>query len=230
MDHPNLDAAMHRMEDELRELRPVLRGISHAVTFWIALVAAVVLVLLVHGTSAKTAAIIYGIGLCGLFGVSGTYHRWRWNPRWRPILRRIDHSTIFVFIAASYTPIALLTLDGPLRWWILGVVWAGATAGVFMSIFWIDAPRWLVAAVYLALGWVAIAATPQLIDKLGVAPLTLLAIGGVLYSLGAVIYGLKRPDPWPKVFGFHEIFHLLVVAAATAHFVAMAGWVFPQAA
>lgn len=210
----------------IEEFKPLLRGVSHAVSFWIALAAAIVLVVLADGTTETAAAVIYGIGLCALFGASGTYHRWRWNPRWRPLLRRIDHSTIFVFIAASYTPISLLVLDGAWRWSILAVVWAGAIAGVLMSVFWIDAPRWLVAAVYLALGWVAVAATPQLIDRLGAAPLLLLAAGGVLYSVGAVIYALKRPDPWPKTFGFHEIFHALVIAAAVVHFTAIAGWVF----
>jgi hemolysin III len=229
VEHTNLDAARHRLEDELRELRPLLRGVSHAGAFWLALAAGIVLVVLVNGEAQRTAAIIYGIGLCALFGASGTYHRWRWSPRWRPMLRRIDHATIFVFIAASYTPISLLVLTGPLRWTILAVVWTGAIAGVFMSVFWIDAPRWLVAGVYLALGWVATAATPQLIHRLPPAPLILLLTGGILYSVGAVIYGLKRPDPWPNVFGFHEVFHALVIAAATVHFVAMAGWVFPSA-
>ena len=230
MDHASLDAARHRMEDEFRELRPVLRGVSHAVSFWIALAASVLLVALVDGGAERAAAVVYGIGLCTLFGASGTYHRWRWDPRWRPVLRRVDHGAIFIFIAASYTPISLLVLDGAWRWSILAVVWAGAIAGVAMSVFWIDAPRWLVAGVYLALGWVAIAATPKLVDALPPAPLALLAAGGLLYSGGAVIYALKRPDPWPRVFGFHEIFHALVIAAAATHFVALAGWVFGASA
>jgi hemolysin III len=121
-------------------------------------------------------------------------------------------------------------MHGTLRWVILGAVWAGALGGVVLSVAWISAPRVLSAAVYLALGWVAIAAMPQLVDRLSVAPLALLATGGLLYSAGAVIYALKRPNPWPRVFGFHEVFHALVIAAATAHFVAMAGWVFPGAA
>src|SRR6201999_1462100 len=135
--------------------------------------------------------------------------------------------TIFVFIAASYTPIALLVLTGWLRWVVLGMVWAGALAGVGLSVAWITAPRVLVAACYLALGWVAVIAVPQLVSRLDVAPLLLLAGGGLLYTAGAAVYAARRPDPWPRVFGFHELFHAFVVLAAVAHFVAMAGWVIP---
>lgn len=218
-----------RIEQAAEELKPLLRGVTHAYAFWVALVAAVTLTVLAHGGLPRLSAVVYGLGLCALFAASGMYHRWRWNPRWRPLLRRIDHSTIFIFIAASYTPVALLIMHGTLRWVILGAVWAGALGGVVLSVAWISAPRVLSAAVYLALGWVAIAAMPQLVDRMSVAPLALLAAGGILYSAGAVIYALKRPNPWPRVFGFHEVFHALVIAAATAHFVAMAGWVFPGA-
>jgi hemolysin III len=134
-----------------------------------------------------------------------------------------------VFIAASYTPIALLVLHGPLRVTVLATVWAGALAGVVFSIAWINAPRGLVAGTYLALGWVAVITTPQLVDRLPVAPLVLLAAGGVLYTTGAIVYALKRPNFSPRVFGFHELFHAFVVGAAVAHFVAMAGWVVPRA-
>jgi hemolysin III len=209
------------------ELIPLLRGISHAVAFWAALAAAVLLVVLAPAGAARVAAAVYGAGLCCLFAGSALYHRWRWSPRLRPLLRRIDHSTIFVFIAASYTPIALLVLTGWLRWVVLGLVWAGALAGVGFSLAWITAPRVLVAASYLALGWVAVIAVPQLVSRLPVAPLVLLGAGGLLYSLGAAVYAARRPDPWPRVFGFHELFHAFVVAAAVAHFVAMAGWVIP---
>jgi hemolysin III len=212
---------------DFEELRPLLRGVSHAYAFWAALVAGVVLTILVDGGTPRVAATVYAGGLCALFAASSTYHRWRWNPRWRPVLRRIDHSTIFVFIAASYTPVALLVMHGTLRWAILVAVWAGALFGVVLSVAWITAPRVLSAACYLALGWVAVAAMPQLTHRLGVAPLVLFAAGGVLYSLGAVVYATKRPNPWPRTFGFHEVFHALVIAAAAVQFVAMAGWVFP---
>ena len=198
---------------------------SHAYAFWAAFATATVLVALAPSGEARVASLIYGAGLCALFGGSATYHRWRWDPRWRPLLRRIDHSTIFVFIAASYTPIALLVLHGTTQAVVLAGVWAGAAGGVALSIFWIDAPRWLAAATYLALGWVALIALPQLVGGLASAPLILLAAGGVLYSLGAIVYATGRPDPWPATFGFHEVFHVLVILAATTHVVAMAGWV-----
>jgi hemolysin III len=209
------------------ELVPRLRGVTHAWALWFALVAGSVLALYAPTGLARVAAVVYGAAMCALFAVSGLYHRWRWNPRWRPLLRRIDHSTIFVFIAASYTPVALLVLSGTVQVVVLASVWAGALAGVAMSVAWITAPRVVVAASYLALGWVAVVAMPQLARTLGVAPLVLFAVGGLLYTLGAVVYALRRPNPWPHTFGFHEIFHALVVAAATVHFVAMAGWVIP---
>ena len=204
---------------------PLLRGVVHAWCFWIATAAAIAVVALAPGGAARAAAGIYGAGLCALFGASALYHRWRWDPRWRPLLRRIDHSAIFVFIAASYTPVATLVLTGPLRVVVLATVWAGALAGVALSVAWIGAPRPLVAACYLALGWVALAAVPQLASRLPVAPLALFCAGGALYSAGAAVYAARRPDPWPRVFGFHEVFHALVVAAAAAHFVALSGWV-----
>jgi hemolysin III len=214
----------HAVEDELK---PMLRGVTHAYAFFAALAAAIVLAVMVPAGTPRVASIVYGAGLCALFAASGTYHRWRWNPRWRPVLRRIDHSTIFVFIAATYTPVALLVMHGTLRWVILGAVWAGAGGGVILSVAWITAPRVLSAACYLALGWVSVFALPQMIEHLPLAPLILLAVGGVLYTVGAVVYATKRPNPWPSTFGFHEVFHALVIAAAAVQFVALAGWVFP---
>jgi hemolysin III len=206
---------------------PILRGVSHVWAFWVALVAGAVLLVLAPGADSRIAALVYAVGLCALFAGSGLYHRWRWDPRWRPLLRRIDHSTIFVFIAASYTPIALLVLEGSLRVVVLVGVWAGAVAGVAFSVAWISAPRALTAGTYLALGWFAVITIPQLVDRLPVVPLALLATGGVLYTLGALVYAAQRPNPWPQTFGFHEVFHAFVIAAAAAHFAAMAGWVIP---
>ncbi len=214
--------------EHLRE-QPRLRGVSHAYAFWIAAGLAVALVLLAPGGLARFAAVVYGAGLCALFACSSLYHRWRGSPRWRPLLRRIDHSTIFVFIAASYTPVALLVLHGTTQAVALAGVWAGALLGVTLSILWIDAPRWLNAATYLALGWVALLALPQLVTGLPLWPLLLLGAGGLLYSLGAVVYATQRPDPWPRIFGYHEVFHAFVILAAAAHVIAMAGWVLPSA-
>ena len=209
------------------DLVPGLRGVSHAWAFWCALVAGTVLALYAPSAEARAAALVYGAGMCALFAASGLYHRWPWDPRWRPLLRRIDHSAIYVFIAASYTPVALLVLSGTVQVVVLVSVWAGALAGVALSVAWITAPRVLVAASYLALGWVAIVAMPQLAHRLGVAPLVLFAAGGLLYSVGAAVYALRRPNPWPHTFGFHEVFHALVILAAVTHYVAIAGWVIP---
>jgi hemolysin III len=204
---------------------PVLRGVTHFWAVWFAAVGAVVLVVFAGSPTARVAATIYGLGLVALFAGSATYHRWRWDPRWQPLLRRIDHSTIFVFIAASFTPVGILVLDDPLATVVLIVVWAGALLGVFFSLVWIDAPRWLQAALYIGLGWVGVAATPQMLDRIGTAPVVLFGVGGVLYTAGAIVYALRKPDPWPLTFGFHEIFHAFVIGAAACHFVAMAGWV-----
>ena len=205
------------------EVVPRLRGLLHAWAFWFALAAAVMLIAVAPDARARIAAVIYGVGLCALFGASAVYHRWHGNPRWKPILRRIDHSTIFVFIAASYTPISLLVLDEPLREVVLASVWLGALAGVAMSIAWINAPRVLVALCYVAVGWVAVVALPQLFSSRGLGMPLLLLGGGILYSLGAAAYATKKPNPWPRTFGFHEVFHALVIAAALLHFVAIAG-------
>jgi hemolysin III len=214
----------------LEEVIPRLRGLLHAYAFFVAAVAATVLVAIAPAGQARAAAAVYGAGLCALFAASGLYHRWRWSPRWKPILRRIDHSTIFVFIAATCTPIALLVLDGPMRMAVLASVWAGAGLGVAFSLAWIDAPRAVQAASYLAVGWAGALAIPALLRDVGVAPFVLFLTGGILYSAGATIYAAQRPNPWPETFGFHELFHLLVIAAATVHFIAMAAWVLPHAA
>ena len=219
------DAAMRDAD----ELVPTLRGVLHAYAFWVALAAAGVLIALAPAAHARIAAAVYGFGLCAVFAASGLYHRWRWNPRWRPLLRRIDHGTIYVFIAATTTPVAWLALDGAWRVAVLVAVWAGAIAGVTFSVAWITAPRVLAALSYLAVGWAGMMAMPALVGRLPVTPIVLLVAGGALYMVGAVVYATRRPDPWPRIFGFHEVFHALVVAAALAHYVAMAGWVIPSA-
>jgi hemolysin III len=142
-------------------------------------------------------------------------------------MRRLDHSMIFVLIAGTYTPFALLLLHGTLATVVLAVIWGGALAGVVMKMAWVDAPKWLMAAVYVSLGWVGAITAPQLLSRGGVGAVTLLAVGGLLYTAGAVIYALRRPDPSPKVFGYHEIFHVLVIAAAAVHYAAIAGYALP---
>jgi hemolysin III len=211
------------------QLIPRMRGRLHVFAFWGALVAACVLVMLAPSGTARIACAIYGSALCALFAISALYHRWRWSPRWRPLLRRLDHSTIHVFIAASTTPLAVLVLDGRMQTFVLACGWVGALGGIALSLAWIDAPRVLVAASYVLVGWAALAAAPQLPDQLSTAPLLLLGAGAIIYIAGAAVYATRRPNPWPAVFGFHEVFHALVVIAAISHFVAFAGWVVPGA-
>jgi hemolysin III len=208
---------------------PRLRGVSHAAAFFLAVAAAVVIVGLAPTGRATVAVAVYGAALAALFGGSALYHRWPGPARFKPVLQRIDHSTIFVFIAASYTPIAVMVLHGTLAWVILVMAWVGAAAGVGLSLGWIQAPRAVHAGSYLTLGWLAVIAVPQLVGELAVAPLVLLGAGGLLYSAGAIIYASQRPNPWPRTFGFHEIFHALVIAAAAAQYVAVVGWVLPAA-
>src|SRR4051812_3275945 len=171
---------------------PRLRGVTHAYAFWLALVAACALVVLTPAGAPRLSALIYGAGLCALFGGSGLYHRWRWHPRWRPLLRRVDHSTIFLFIAASYTPVGMLVLSGTVRWAVLVTVWAGALLGVTFSVAWISARGAVCACLYVALGWVAVIAFPQMSSELPALPLLLIGGGGVLYTVGAVIFALGR--------------------------------------
>jgi hemolysin III len=209
-------------------LKPRLRGVSHQ---WAALVAVVLLVplaLTAQGGRARLAALVYGVAVCGLFGVSALYHRRDWGPRARAWMRRADHSMIFVFIAATYTPVALLVLHGTLATVILAVVWGGAAGGVILNLLWTTAPKWVSALVYVALGWVAIAAVPQLWDGLGWLGVLGLGAGGLLYTAGAVVYASGRPDPAPQVFGYHEVFHVLVIAAAAAHYAVIAFGVLPH--
>ena len=208
------------------DLKPRLRGVSHQWAFFVSLVAGAVLVASAGDGRARLAVGIYAASVAGLFGTSALYHRVNWRSlsarRW---MRRLDHSMIFVLIAGTYTPFALLVLEGTLATAILVTVWAGAAAGVIFKLVWIDAPKWLIASLYIAVGWVAVAAFPQMWTRLGVTPTMLVAAGGLLYTLGAVTYAIKRPDPSPRVFGYHEVFHALVIAAAALQYAVIAFWV-----
>ena len=211
--------------------KPKLRGVSHQWAFVVSLLTGAVLVLLAPNGEALLAAAIYALSVAALFGTSALYHRINWRSlsarRW---MRRLDHSMIFVLIAGTYTPFALLALDGTLATAILITVWSGAIAGVVLQLVWVDAPRGLSAVVYIAMGWVALAAFPQMIDKVGITGTALVAAGGLLYSVGAGIYAFKRPNPAPTVFGYHEIFHALVILAAALHYAVVALIVVPGAA
>jgi hemolysin III len=178
---------------------------------------------------ARLAALIYAFAVTGLLSTSATYHRIDWRrPRARAWMRRLDHSMIFVLIAGTYTPFSLLVLHGTLATAVLIVVWAGALGGIVLNLVWISAPKWVTASVYVALGWVAVIAMPQLAERLGAGGVALLMGGGLLYTAGAVIYATQRPNPSPAVFGYHEIFHALVLAAAAAHFAVVAFYALPS--
>jgi len=200
-------------------VKPRLRGVLHQWTFFVSIAAGAALVLVAPGGQATLATGIYAATVAGLFGVSAVYHRVNWvSTTARLWMRRLDHSMIFLLIAGTYTPFALLVLDGSLATAILVVVWGGAFAGIVLNLIWIQSPKWLTAIVYLALGWVAIVAFPDLFDELGVTATLLVALGGLLYTAGAIVYATRRPDPAPAVFGYHEIFHALVVAAAAVQY------------
>jgi hemolysin III len=209
------------------DAKPVLRGVFHEYAFYAAVAAGAVLVGVSDSARELVATWIYAFALAAMFGVSALYHRVDWrSTRVRTWMRRLDHSTILLLIAGTYTPFAVLAFDGAIADAILITVWVGAAAGLVLNLAWIDAPKWLVALVFVALGWVGVLAFPQMIE-LGIAPTTLIVVGGALYTLGALAYALRRPNPAPAVFGYHEVFHLLVVGAAATHFVAIAAFVLP---
>ena len=202
-------------------LKPRLRGVSHQYAFFVALAAGAALVAAARGAQATVAVGVYALSLCAMFGASALYHRVDWPPGTRRWMRRLDHSMIFVLIAGTYTPFMAVVLGGDLGVTLLVVVWGGAVAGVVLTLLWPEAPRWLVVAVCIALGWIAVAALPEVGDRVGATAVVLLGAGGLLYTVGAVVYAVRRPDPAPAVFGYHEIFHVFVIAAALAHFVAV---------
>jgi hemolysin III len=212
----------------LRPGKPRLRGVWHQWAFFVAVAIGAALVVAAPSGQPRLAAAIYALSVAALFGTSALYHRITWASqaarRW---MRRLDHSMIFFLIAGTYTPFALLVLDGDLATVILIVVWAGALAGVLMKLVWIDAPKALVAVTYVMLGWVAVAAFPTMIERLGVTASTLVAVGGLLYTLGALVYAFQRPDPAPSVFGYHEVFHALVILAAALQYAVIAFYVIP---
>jgi hemolysin III len=218
--------AAHAAANKLSE-KPRLRGVSHQWAFFASLGAGVALVLAASGAEAVIAMSIYAFSLSAMLGTSALYHRVTWTPDVRRWMRRLDHTMIFVFIAGTYTPFALLVMHGELANAVLIVVWASAAAGVVFNLVWIGAPYWFTAAVYMSTGWVAIVTLPQLWDEIGPVGVGLIALGGALYSAGAVIYARRKPDPRPQVFGYHEIFHVLVIAAAAVQYAAVAIYALP---
>jgi len=202
-------------------IKPRLRGWLHLGTAPLALAGAIVLVSLSRGAAEIASSSIYAISAVLLFTVSAIYHRGRWSPRVLATLKRFDHANIFLIIAGTYTPFAVLLLEGGARTALLSIVWTGAALGVGFRVFWVGAPRWLYVPAYLALGWVAVAYLPQFTTTGGVAVLVLLAAGGLLYTVGGIVYGTKRPNPSPAWFGFHEVFHSLTIVAFVLQYVAV---------
>ncbi len=205
--------------DLLRAAKPRLRGWLHAGTFPVSVVAGIVLVVLAHGTAATIATGVYAASAALLFGISAIYHRGQWSPRAERRLKRLDHSNIFLIIAGTYTPFSVILLRHDGGTTLLWIVWAAALGGIAFRVLWVGAPRWLYTPVYLALGWVAVFYLGALLHTGGAAVVTLLAIGGGLYSAGGVVYATKKPNPSPRWFGFHEVFHALTLAAFAVHYV-----------
>jgi hemolysin III len=215
------DAVDDAVDSAIAVVKPKLRGWLHAGTTPLALAAGIVLVVLAPTAPSRASSTVFAVTALLLFGTSAVYHRGTWSPKVRILLKRLDHSNIFLIIAGSYTPFAVVLLPHDKARTLLLIVWSGAIAGVLFRVFWTGAPRWLYTPVYVALGWVAVIYLPAFLSRGGVAVLVLIVVGGALYSLGAVVYGLKRPDPSPRWFGFHEVFHAFTIAAFVAHYVAV---------
>jgi hemolysin III len=224
------ESAREVAAEAIAAVKPKLRGVSHEWAFFASLFLGAALIVAAKTPKATLAVAIYAASLSALLGTSALYHRVNWTkPNVRRWMRRLDHSMIFFLIAGTYTPFALLVLNGPLADAILVVVWIGAIAGAIVEMVWIEHPKWVAAVIYLSLGWVAIISFPELWSEMGVAGTLLVAVGGLLYTAGAVVYATQRPDPNPRVFGYHEVFHLFVILAAAAHFAAVAFFALPAA-
>lgn len=200
---------------------PRLRGRIHQVAFFLSIPLGVSLVVVARTGEARLAAAVFAVSLAGVFAASASYHRGRWSDAVRPLMRRLDHAMIFLLIAGSYTPFCLLVIEGGGGAWLLGAVWAGALAGIVLKLVALERVEKLTAALYIVLGWLAILALPRMIHRLSALQLFLLVTGGVLYTLGAIVLLRHRPDPDPKVFGYHEVWHAMGVTASLCHYVAI---------
>jgi hemolysin III len=209
------------MVSAIADTKPRWRGVSHEIAAFVFPVLGVVLVLIAHTTAARWSVVVYTVGVTAMYTASAVYHRGHWTPSTRRRLRRLDHSMILVGIAATYTPVAVVGLDSRSARILLGVVWPLAAVGIVVQLLWLHAPRWLVAGLYVVIGWTAVAFVPVLWRQLGVLTFALILLGGAVYSLGARVYATRRPDPNPAVFGFHEVFHALVIAAGIIFYVAI---------
>jgi hemolysin III len=225
-----VDVAKEAAAEAIAAVKPKLRGVSHEWAFFVSLVCGGALIFFAKTPKATLAVAIYAVSLSALLGTSALYHRVNWKrPNVRQWMRRLDHSMIFFLIAGTYTPFALLAMHGTLATAILVVVWVGAIGGAIVEMVWIGHPKWVSAIVYLAIGWVAVAAFPELWSSLGPVGASLLAAGGLLYTVGAVVYATQRPNPNPAIFGYHEVFHAFVIAAAAIQFAVIAFFALPKA-
>jgi len=202
-------------------LKPLLRGHFHQEAFYFSLGACTMLLIRCSSVREFLAILLYCISLCGLFGISALYHRINWQPTTRLWMRRIDHAAIYILIAGTGTPIFVLGLGDVVGIKLLTLIWIAAIIGVIKSAVWVRAPKWLAAVLYVAVGWIIVPFLPELYHAMGALNVALILIGGLVYSLGAVVYAAKRPNPVPRVFGYHEIFHILVILAAALHFAAI---------
>jgi hemolysin III len=220
-------SGLDTLSESVAEVKPKLRGWMHLATAPLALAGGIVLVNLSPDATTRWGSALFSLSALVLFTVSAVYHTGSWSPRVWAFLRRFDHANIFVLIAGSYTPLTLILLEGTQRTVLLGTIWTSALLGVLFRVFWTDAPRWLYTPIYIAMGWVAIfflpdfahGAAERLGGELGTAVMILIATGGALYTLGGVVYGFQRPNPWPRWFGFHEVFHTFTILAFVAHYV-----------
>ncbi len=223
----SLETIGDRAEQTLAAVKPRLRGWLHLGTAPLALAGGIVLICLSPTATTRIGSAVFAASALLLFGVSAIYHTGTWSPKVWAFLRRFDHANIFVLIAGSYTPLTLILLDGTQQTVLLTTVWTCAVLGVLFRVFWTDAPRWLYTPIYIGMGWAAIFFLPGFIDGAqsvldsgtAVAVLVLIAVGGALYTIGGVVYGFKRPNPWPQYFGFHEVFHVFTILAFATHYI-----------
>src|SRR5687768_6138203 len=213
------EEASEAVRDAVSEIKPRLRGWLHAATWPLAFFSFLVLLVLSDSVLVRAGAAVFIFSALALFGVSAVYRTGRWSDRAKVIWKRVDHATIFVLIAGSYTPFTLMLLSTEHAVTLLSVVWGGALVGVLFRVFWLSAPRWMYVPLYLLLGWAAVFYFPEFSREASTAVMVLLIVGGGLYTLGAFVYGFKWPDPWPTWFGFHEVFHSLTIAAFIVHYI-----------
>ena len=214
---------------EAPSLKPRLRGVSHQIAFFVFLPLGVALTIFGGDGLTRLAAVVFAVSVAAMFGASALYHRSVCSPAAQRRLRRLDHAAIFGLIAGTYTPFGLLVLSGAWRITVLSIVWGGALAAMVLKLVWLDGPNWLTALLGVALGWVGVAAFPEMLDELGISASLLLVAGGIAYTAGAIVYALRKPDPLPGTFGYHEVFHALVIVAVALQYVVVSFYILPSA-